>query len=197
MKPRLFILLALFWAMGALAQTGSRPVPPLMGEGSPWGKPTPAADTDEDGEQPSSQKREGDSFFIPVKPPSEGFDYFDDEEKPSPRSRGRDRKSGAEGKASFKLLERTEAARCENWGSGLLDNAYSDRTSCEFELEKRTDEGRAWIEELVDKVERTKLRKVMHHQLASRAEAAKYEVKFDDLSKTLDQAIEAGCKCLN
>jgi hypothetical protein len=129
-----------------------------------------------------------------VQPPSEGFDSFEDEEEEPSGSLSRGRRGGGEGKESFKLIERPKEPSCGKWRSGYLEAEYDDKTNCEFELERKVDEGRAAVEELTDRIERAKLKKVIRHEVPKK-ETTRYEVKFNALQKTLDEALQKGCVC--
>lgn len=179
----------LVWSATGMAQrTVTDQAPSGSGSYPPWAAPSPTPSAPPSG-------GEGDSFFVPVQPPSEGFDYFEDEEEEAPGSSGGGR-SGAEGKSSFKLLQRPVESACRKWGNSLLGaTSYNDKTSCEFELEKKVDQGRASIEELTDKIERFKLKKVIRGELKSRSEAGKYDVNFASLQKALEEASQGGCSC--
>jgi hypothetical protein len=178
----------IFGAAAAIAQTagGSTAAPPWGGSSAPAAPgvtPPPTGG--------------GDSFFVPVQPPSEGFDYFDDEEEMGDGGGGGGGGTRREGKSSFKLLEQSHTPTCRKWGNTLLGTeSYGDKTSCEFELEKRIDAGRASIDDLTDKIERFKLKKVIRGELKNRAETKKYDVQFTGLLKALDEASQSGCHCL-
>jgi hypothetical protein len=132
---------------------------------------------------------------VPVQPPSEGFDAFEDEEEDSGSIRGGGRRgAGPEGKESFKLIQRPREPGCGRWSNPLMDTSYDDKTNCEFDLEQKVDRGKASIEELTDRIEREKLKGVIRKDV-DKGKVGKYEVRFDGLQKTLDDAMRAGCKC--
>jgi hypothetical protein len=72
---------------------------------------------------------------------------------------------------------------------------FPDLSSCEFELEQKVDRGYASIEALYDRLEFYKLKKVIQGDLKDRQDAAKYDVRFDSLRSSLQQAQRTGCSC--
>ena len=147
---------------------------------------------------------EDDSYFVPVDPPSGGFDYFDDEEDPYKSSPSTSYGLGGAGgarkhevKDSFKLLEGSSANSCKSWGNSLLGpSKFQDKIACEFELDKKVERGLASTNYVYDRIEFIKLRKVIRRELPSREEAKKYEVSFDSLQDSLKSVSRQGCQCL-
>ncbi|MFH1262493.1 MAG: hypothetical protein V1495_03480 [Pseudomonadota bacterium] len=180
----------------AFAQKGKSNPPTATGGYPPWASSAPASEPT--AAAPAGGATGGDSFFVPVQPPtSEGFDYFDDEEESGDGGGRSGGGSGREGKGSFRLLKESSADRCKKWGNSLLSGeSYTDKTSCEMALDKKVDAGKLSIEELTDKIERFKLKKVIRGELGNRNEAKKYDVSFLSLQKALDDAAQSGCSCL-
>jgi hypothetical protein len=204
MSARLLTLWILTVSLGiagsaatAFAQKGKSNPPTATGGYPPWASSAPAPEPS--AAPPAGGATGGDSFFVPVQPPTqEGFDYFDDEEEGGGGGGRSGGGAGREGKGSFRLLKESSASRCKKWGNALLSaESYTDKTSCELALDKKVDAGKASIEELTDKVERFKLKKVIRGELESRTEAKKYGVSFVSLQKALDDAAQSGCTCLH
>ncbi len=142
----------------------------------------------------------GDGGYYAPSSPSPGFDYFDEEDEGGGGYAGGAAAGGGEArgpvKDSIKFVGHPGRESCKNWGNALLGpTTYSDRNTCEFELNQKVDRSSASIEDAYDQVELLKLKKVIHGDLANRVEANKYNVSFDSLKKALQEASKKGCTC--
>ncbi|MFH1018962.1 MAG: hypothetical protein V1798_12400 [Pseudomonadota bacterium] len=210
---RIFITccnLSIFTAFFLLAATGSAQtqdnptyVPPPYGAqpGVPPSGFAPAPVPAQPGAQPPATApgapyTDG-SYFVPVQP-SPGYDYFEEEDE---GSSGAPAGSGGGGthetKDSFRLVDRPTHDVCRKWGNSLLGpTTFPDRSRCEFELGRKVDQGYSSIDDMYDRIELFKLKKVIRGDLKDRSEARQYSVNFDSLRKALDDASHQGCACL-
>jgi hypothetical protein len=217
-KIRVFLALFLLNATlvgGAWAQDAPAPLytpPPAWNaapEAPPGFAPAPAP-PQQPGQQPFQQAQPGvppagddGSYFVPVQP-APGFDYFEEEDGGAGGYDGGqyagDGDSGGGGshvvKDSMKFVDRPARDTCKKWGNSFLGpTTFTDRTRCDAELDRKVDQGYASIDDLYDKVELYKLKKVIKGELKSRAEAKQYSINFDNLRQTLSEAARKGCSC--
>ena len=206
-------LFVFFWSMVFLgSQSGwtqnDRSPPPLNPPGAPtWPTPEPVPPGFAPAPTPPGAVTPGfgtgnEPYFGTGEPSAPGeFDYFSDEEDFSGGWGGGGAGGGGgggkgQGKSSFKLVEPSTAPTCKKWGNPLLGpTTFAEKGNCDFELERHIDQGKASIEELYDKIERFKLKKVIRGELKSRNEANRYQVSFQSLQKTLQEASKKGCTC--
>ena len=195
----LYLLFSLFIGVNVVKAQNTNNPPPLNPP-STWPAPEavpPGFATPPAGNLTPTPPGGGEPLFSPEA--SEGFDYFDEEEDFGGfggGSSGKGSGSGSSGKSSFKRVDPSTAPVCKLWTNSLLGSAtFSDKGSCEYELDRKVDQGKSSIEEMYDRIERYKLKKVIDGGLKSREEAGKYDVSFQSLRRTLQEATKSGCQC--
>ncbi len=173
----------------ALPPAGFAPAPMPVQPGTqvPPGMPAPA---------PGTPYTDG-SYFVPVQP-SPGYDYFEEEDEGAGAPVDNGTSGPHQTKDSFRLVDKPTRDICKKWSNSLLGpTTFPDRGRCEIELGRKVDQGYSSIDDMYDRIELFKLKKVIRGDLKDRAEARQYSVTFDSLRKALQDASHKGCSCLD